>query len=681
MLPLHRRQRPCLSWAVVLAAAAGYVLVPYIPARFAFLVVALWLTGRTSKGRANMVAFTGLAAFTFTTAFVLTPVAHCLFTEEGSDAPSLSTLIAQGGLILLGGLWLASVLAGLGPLGLRRFLPRGMAVAIWVPLLLAAYLRTWLAELAYAGDECYHVVSAQMARILGSELLGYTPAAVGICLWALIGLALWLRAQSGHKARRSLLLVWAIAALALAIGLTWLVYSAPELDASFTRGRVSRYPGAQPWYSALLAAMCMETWGAEYVYDLTLLRVLPMLCLAVLGLFLMGDPRWRRQPAWLAALGALALLTVPDLHYHGTILYLELPAVLFLWVVLADGKAWTRLPLHRLMRRPSFAAAILLPFMKDTAIVAVVLLWLGREVALRWPLGAECPERRRVRWRDTLWLAFALLLPGILYLVVRIVAGARPYAFHPENILSAALWMKSGSSLAIQFGVLWVVAIAGLVAQLRSGERGRAFLASLLFLGLWAFHFLEDPSWIGFARFHLMLLPPVLVYAWEGLTRLARGRTLMAAGVVAMVLVGNALLTPVTQTGERDPWGGSGEYWYPYAQVFRDIRSVDPQANLLLTNMPVAYGVRVPLMHIGWDPPINQIRPTPGETRLERLHSSLRIAQQVGATWVIVRNGGKLDVPPRYRHGPYVKVDEYPAHVGSLVVFARVDRVAGRQTP
>ena len=104
-----------------------------------------------------------------------------------------------------------------------------------------------------------------------------------------------------------------------------------------------------------------------------------MLALTALAVLLIADPRLRQRP--LVAGGrkvvAVVLTPIPNLMFHATILYLELPIVLALAIVLWDGRRWLEEPYPRSLRemvvvgyyyhRPVEKETSALPILSDPA--------------------------------------------------------------------------------------------------------------------------------------------------------------------------------------------------------------------------------------------------------------------------------------------------------------------------
>jgi hypothetical protein len=239
--------------------------------------------------------------------------------------------------------------------------------------------------------------------------------------------------------------------------------------------------------------------------------------------------------------------------------------------------------------------------------------------------------------------------------------------------LDLALWSQAGTSLLLQFGAIWLPALAAALWWWRARRWFALGLAVVVGGGMAAFHFFEDPQWIGFARFNLLVLPPVLWLAWEGLGRwMARAPRYAALASVVLVIL-NWLLSPVDLSGGRAAWGNSPERWYDFTACLRDVGQRAPEARVLLGNFEYSYALLQVADRLGWRPPWTgespPVRGVPPEAALER---TLRQAAARGADWVIYRSEEDLELAPGRIIAGYQKQRDYPARAGRLTLFRQV---------
>ncbi|MBI5801036.1 MAG: hypothetical protein HZA92_09980 [Verrucomicrobia bacterium] len=665
------------------AAVAAYVFWPGSIPKFFFLAAALWLVCRVFQPQSRTVGCAGFAATLYATTFLLTPVCASQALRVPGATASPSALV-QLALLAFGCLWVGSAGVGVPP-GLARVAAvRGRVVCLWALVLIGASSLTWTADIAYGGDEHYHLKALVVNHTIGLELAerGWLAALawLGAGVWLGASRAGGLQSPSGASVpstqRLQAIAIWAMAGLALAACAPWL-YTDAFLANAFNQDRMLRYPGSQPWLSTALWELARANWGTGVLFGFEVLRFTPVLAVFALGLVLVQEKRWRAAPPLLPLLGALALATIPTLIYHGTLLYLELALIPLLVLLVRDGRRWLLASPERLAGGNAWWAALALGFLKDTGIIAVGILWLVR-AAVRgtclarrgeWSVRALMAEAR---------VAFVTLGPGVLYLLLRSLHGSRPYQPHFENFLSAEVWLQAARGVAEQFGILWLPALAGVWLLARRRAWAQLLAAAALFGGMWFFHLIEEPRWVGLARFNLLLLPAVLALAWEGLGALVHRR---ATAMVAMLLLlaGNALLSPADRTGQRAVWGGSGERWYDYTDCLADLRKLKPDAHLALANVAHSYGIGMTLQRLDWWTDVVDLPVANPNDALASLRVALEMAGRGDFDFVIFRWDGRPEVAPGFQHGSYRRISDYSSRGGTLTVFAR--QLGNMQSP
>jgi hypothetical protein len=613
----------------------------------------------------------------FATTFLLTPVCASQALRAPGSTNAASPIV-QLALLVFGGLWVRAAAAGEPPVLARVATLRGRVVCLWAALLIGVCFLPWMADIAYGGDEHYHLKALVVSHILSRDLFGHTWFSLLGIAW--LGAGVWLAARRagdlqsppvalGDNGRRLKAVgTWACAGLVLAACAPWL-YSSAMLSDTFNQDRMLRYPGSQPWLSAWLWEFTRDNLGSGVLFGFEVLRFSSVLAVFVLGLALVQETRWRKAAPILPLLGALVVATVPTLHYHSTLLYLELALIPLLVLLLRDGRRWLLASPTRLAGSNAWWAALAVGFMKDTGIIAVGLLWLTRAVVRgtfltrrrEWSFASVVAEAR---------VCFVTLGPGVLYLLLRTMHGSRPYQPHFENILSAEIWLQATRGAGEQFGFLWLPAVAGACLLARRRAWLQLLAASVLFGGMWMFHLVEEPRWVGLARFNLLLLPALLVLAWEGFGALAQRRTLAMAALL-FVLAGNAWLSPVDRAGQRAVWGGSGEQWYDYSDCLQELRKLKPDARLAIANLSHSYGIGMTLQRLDWWIDVSNLPVAAPSDSSATLRAALELAAKGSFDFVIFRWDGAPSIAPDHQHAGYVRLRDYSSRGGTLTVFGR----------
>lgn len=666
--------------AWLLAAFAAFVLCPWGVPKFLFLGAGLWLAGRALGGAVWTLGATAFAVALYAATFLLTPVcaSRALRPAGGADGAAWGVQLA---LVAFGWVWIRGAVASPPPLLGRIGALRWRFALLWPILLAGVYFLPWTADLAYGGDEHYHFKSLVVNRLLSLELVRHTGFAVAGLGWLAVGI--WLAVQqagrpvasAGDHARWGL---WAGAGLAVAAAAPW-VYPPATLADDFQQDRMLRYPASQPWLGAWLWELSRGDWGAGILFAFETLRFVPVLAVLLLGLVLVQEPKWRNAPPALPLLGALAVATVPTLLYHGTLFYLELALLPPLLLLLRAGRRWLLAAPGRLAGTDVWWAALTLGFLKDTGVVAMGILWLTRAATrglLLWRRGELGGAVVRAEAR----VAFVVLGPGLLYLALRALHGSRPYQPHFGNLLDAGLWLRAVSAVVEQFGVLWLPALVGAVLLARRRGGARLLAVSAVFAAIWLFHLVEDPRWVGLARFNLLLLPAVLALAWTGLSPLLAHR-LPAMAVLLGLLAGNAALSPVDAAGQRAVWGGSGERWYAYTDCLIELRRRKPDARFALANTAHTYGIGMTQQRIDWWVDAANLPVADPANALVTLRASLEQAGRGNFDFVIFRWEAAPGVAPDFRHAGFERFFDVPARGGTLTVFARAGQGGPPERP
>jgi len=662
------------------AALAAFVFCPAGLPKFFFLGVGIWLASRACGAAARAFGAAALAAALFASAFLLTPVCASQALRPVGLAGSASWFV-QLALLGFGCAWLRCALAPPPPLLRHIGALRWRFALLWPLLLVGVYFMPWTADIAYGGDEHYHLKALVVNRLLGLELLRHAGFTLAGLVW--FGAGIWLaKRRAGEPAssfRKNFpLILWAMVGLTIAALAPWL-YPAGTLAEEFNQNRMLRYPASQPWLGAWLWELTRGDWGTGVLFGYETLRFMPVLAVLLLGVVLAQEPRWRKAPPALPLLGVLVVATVPTLLYHGTLLYLELALLPPLVLLLRNGRRWLLAEPATIAGGDAWWAALTLGFLKDTGIVAAGILWIARGATR----GLFLWRRGELNWtvvRAEARVAFVVLGPGLLYLALRALHGSRPYQPHFGNLLDTGLWLQAGSSVGEQFGLLWLPAAAGAVLLAKRGGGARLLAAAVLFGGMWLFHLVEEARWVGPARFNLLLLPAVLTLAWTGLGALLHRRTLILAGLLGL-LVGNALLSPVDATGQRAVWGGSGERWYGFTDCLIEMRKLRPGARFALANTPYPYGIGMTQQRIDWWADAANLPVLDPANALVTLRASLEQAGRGNFDFVIFRWDAAPEIEPGHRHAGFTRAFDIPARGGTLTVFKREERGAAVVNP
>lgn len=545
-----------------------------------------------------------------------------------------------------------------------RFLLCGFLIALGICLI---YLNSFETDLSYGGDEHYHTVSIEICQLLMLCLV--SKPIIAILWFILIVSAAIFRGESGSTNKIYQLNIILIFVVSAVFG--WLAFNGNTND-ELIYERSLRYPCFQPWLSTILGSLCYEYWGQTKPLSFGVLRLLPMISLfGIAMLFFLLT--YRKIKSFLISIPIVfAICSIPILLYHAPLIYLEMPLVAALGFILYDAKRWVGLSPDKLWRTAAFLATVSLCFLKETGIAIAILLCLARLfIRLKKFRRKNKESVTQALLMTEFKLYIFILLPGVMYLILRYMAGYRPYRMHLENLANLSLWLEGISNLIKQYELLLAPAIIGFWRFYK--RRGYDFLVYLLLgVGIWFYHFLEDPQWIGLARFNLIYLPIVGVLAIEGLMIESKRRGLFIVSIIVLVFVSNIFLSPVDLHGRRTDWGKSGERWYDWTVCLTDIKRENPDAKVLIANMPYPYGIGLALERICWEAKVRQIKPLSDEET--NLTSSLEFAKKEDFDFVIYRyeKPVKLGDSEQFLNG-FKFVKDYPSRCGGLILFKKVN--------
>lgn len=615
-------------------AGIGYIGLPWEPIQWGCLC---FLGYRLLQQRALFlqIFLFLMALVSYSSAFFLNPVAFFYVPINHPDYLFWG-LLGSGVSLSLGFMWFALIFPkeGLAP-ERQTNLPSLVLVLFWSFLLLVLYGASWKQDLAYLGDEVFHIISVQTYWVLLLELFQNSGVRVFLALWLILGILLF-RLTSFSKSQR----LFCFSGLSfLFLFLIPLFGYSEELFQMlpFLKDRVARYPATQPFFSAFLGSICAENWN-RWIFSNEISRLLPFLALFFLGISLVSDSFFKKQPLLFSVLFLLFVATTPTLLYHGTILYLELPMVLLMTFLIQHRKLFLWHAPKRIYRTPASYLVFFLGFTKETVFPFLVLFFL---------LRVYCRLQRQRRQRYSLFyflkaeisFAFAVFLPFMLYLSIRMYFQMRPYTGEWSNWFDVSLWSQSIYHLAYQFGGLWIFVFFQILFLFTQQKRFDLGFFLFLFLGTQFFLLGDSAQHVGLARFNLTLLPLALSFGQEGFRSLFQ-KTRKGALFFLMIAFGfNSWLAPIhVWTGDRQPWGKSDEQWYPYQKCFEEILKQQPKASILLGNMPMPYGTTVVTQQLQWIPTrLVQQPPLVTNDPQKNLESTLLLAQHYKFDVVLYR--------------------------------------------
>ncbi|MFM8323062.1 MAG: hypothetical protein ACKOC5_19295 [Chloroflexota bacterium] len=543
----------------------------------------------------------------YTLAFIFTPYWLLAPSLPGALAALLATAAA-------GTAW-AWISAGELQFSIRRRDP--LLFALLTAALLAVNIIPLTAGLPWRGDETFHFWQTQ-ALVKGSYAL--------LWAYALLAVPLLLYARTRRPKLAFLLVGVALPAAAAALWFAW------PLD-DMTAGRWLRYPFISYWLTAVPPSLAVLLHSPNHEI---LFRLLPFFSTVALAwLFQRSLPA---APTWLRLVWGLAVGLIPVVFYYSSILYLDLPAALLMLPVCLQADTLLTVDHRRLKQLPAWYALLLIGFIKETT-----LLFLGLFLALRWlarwqamrrqgralpgaadPAGGsagvpagDAPLSPLQALLGEMGVAFSILFPLATYLYLRSASAiSRSFSLEFTGLFRLSSYGIVLRSLAEQFGPFLLLAACGGALLARRKEYVHLAFLALVGIGYPLFYLVDRESlyFLGYSRFNLFLLPPVLALsapaaAWLTQRLFQAGQSkapmktaaVLAGAIQAVLIAANLALSPINMDRTRTRWMMI-EHYYPYPQALKWLQQAHPRKKILFGGLNFGYEPQFYFTKFGWQP-------------------------------------------------------------------------------
>ena len=486
-----------------------------------------------------------LASLVFQLAFLISPYWRL--------APTTGSRLGLAALTTLVGVAWAYLATG----SLEFRLPISDLVALLTVLgaMLVLNLLALMSVVPWRGDEDFHLPVVQNLILLIGRL--------GIRATLLLMVLLFYCFFAYRSARVTPTLV--VATLGLAAGEVLAVRPIPwDLE------ELARYPYVLKWVSAAVALPFRPRFPGGSPLAEASLRLVPFL--GAVGAVWCGVRQLEGPHAGVRLLHAVTLATIPIVFYYSSIYYLEIPIVFLMTAVSFAVPELLTLDAVVLRSHPAWYALILIGFLKETTLVFLLVFLLCRLGAL---YGGMLRTARLQLWGECR-VAFSVLAPLLTYLLYRLAFAAESRTFRPalSHLIDGALLNTLGLALLKQLGVVGLVFVLGFVLIVAKGEfRMAAFLAAVIG-GTLAWNLIDVREFVGYSRFNLFLVPPVIVGAHRIFETLLHRSIAVGAGLMILAAGLNLVISPVNMDGTKKPlWGDPGvdtsDHYYPYREAFR----------------------------------------------------------------------------------------------------------------
>ena len=549
--------------------------------------------------------------FFFALAFVAAP--YWLVAESLAER-ILSLLF----IVFLGALW-ARLTANDIKISFDR---RGWrSAAILLGLLAALNFRALTAAIPWRGDEGYHLAFAlNFAKLIPTSWL--IMAILGYCALLFV---VWRKPRYAPAACALL--------VAACVGV-YLLRQPPPLEA------ILRYRFVSRWFHALTPLLLRPLAGLHHE---VLYRIVPFFSAVILSwLYARSIYPGSTLPAVLLG---LAIGTVPSLFYYSSILYLEMPAVVLMFVVCRDSDELLTLGFDELTTKPAWYALVLIGFLKETAaafLLSFVVFRIIIRVRIAW---RNLPWKRLIR--DELFMAVCTLLPLAAYLFFRKRFGdPRGFLFIPANLLNPGLIPVILRSHLEQFGLLYLLFLAGIVllASKRRFRQALFLLAAVFSTTL--FHLLDAAKYAGYSRFNLFVMPAVLAGSVVFLQIAGRKKKWHIPALSALILVTNLAISPMNWDGTRKPYWGNylaatpAEHNYPFREALLWLKRQYSPSAIQFAGLSASYYFDFYFEKLDWHPKYELMKDSPQDAA--SLLVLLQAASKNGVDCIVVLPDGEI---------------------------------------
>ncbi len=447
----------------------------------------------------------------------------------------------------------------------------------------------------FRGDETIHI-----ERTI--ELAGRIPSVAALVIAALF-LALLV---AGLKKQRWLVLT----GIVIIIGTIFFFLKSNSFeDLEKTPVFFLRYPFINYWLYALLPKLASVI-GSPY--HEVLYRVVPFL--SMIGTAWVVQKRSEiSSPAGNIAWG-MAVATIPLIFYYSSILYIEPPAVFLMTIVCLDISSLLHKDNQEILQVPGWYALILIGFIKETTTPFLLCF-----IAVRWIVQLQTWSKRRVEEKSGKSLAtlfagevgivFSILAPVALYLYFRsTLTNTRSFVPQISNLFNPQIYYFTITSMWEQLGPFLVFFLGGCILLIRKREFASVLGYLSLILVILAFYAMDDYKvYIGYSRFNLFILPPVLAISARFIGWAAKQKQYIGNTLILAALAGNIVLSPVYLDGTKKPYWGNqltdtSEHYYPYQDALIWLKKNYPEKRMLFTGLDFHYPFQFYWNKLDWKP-------------------------------------------------------------------------------
>ena len=374
-----------------------------------------------------------------------------------------------------------------------------------------------------------------------------------------------------------------------------------------------RWPYVNYWFYIIAPYIAKYIWNPNHEF---LYRIIPLVAAA--GLVWVVQRNLRGTSFFINLLWLFSIATIPIVFYYSSILYIELSAVFLMLIVCFHANDLLQNDFNKIKRSPGWLALVLMGFVKETVIVFLLCFLVCRTVISWQSLIKKTNKRLTDKIKNYLMnelpIFFCILYPYMLYMAFRayltdIRSYTRTYSPNISNLLNPNLYKITGRSFIEQFGIFLPFFFWGLFLLLKRKDYLVVTFTLLLFIGVSFFYGIDSESqgFIGYSRFNLFVLPPLLVGSVAAINQISKWGKTASAAVACLAIVANLAISPVNFDGTKKPnWGNylidTSEHYYPYDQALLWLKNNHGSQRILFSEMYYQYYLSFYFAKFNWHP-------------------------------------------------------------------------------
>ena len=556
-------------------------------------------------------------------------------------------------------------LLGSGSLRFNRYKNGWLTFLLIAALMLALNYLPLTSDLPWRGDEDYHV------RIT-LDLFGKIPWYVYVSILAAWCAVIWLARRKPHLA----VTIGGILTAGMLI-----LYPGSKLFANI------RYPFISYWGFTLPLELLSWINGP---YHEILFRIIPFL--SAVALAWLFQRHVVSNGVGLKIILALAVALMPLVFYYSSTLYLELPTVFFMTLACLNAETLLKKDFSDVKQNPGWYGLILAGFIKETilpftlAFIAFRLFFAVKRLIQKENHSPDSGDfgflnlgRRTQFILGELSFIFVALLPNVYYFVYRkFFPVSRSYRMDWTNLFNNfSDYIVIVQSWVEQFGLFLILFIAGCIMLIKQKKFSTAFLYMALFFGYSVFFHLDQEQYLGYSRFNLMLLPPLLAGAAVFIKSVVLRSRTYSALLAVLVIASSLLLSPIQRDGTKVPYWGNhltdtSEHYFPVEETILYImEGPNPNGSTLLAGVKYGYSYPFYQQKLDWQPEKVNVYITSKEFNdATNLNKALIHAEQEGYVFIIFFVQGKA--PPQLPSDSHFSELNTFSNMGhTIVLYAR----------